>query len=592
VRNSVLTRLARARTAGERYRSERLLAIARVLLASGCFLAAWLGGVTPDNQTRLVLALLGVYLAASGVVATSLRFPVEVRETLPVLVYALDLVAAAVLTLLTNGPASPFFVFWFFVLVSAASRWGLRETLLTGLIATGLVLVQALVLQLFGPASSVFLNGRFGLDDLLAGESALAVAAFLLGFLAEEGGTHRAEAAAMGRFFSGIQEQTGFGGALRLVAGGLLDHHGADRLVLVAREAASGRAVVWTAVRAPAEPEGTVIRVRASDHSDPNVESYWFPACGDAWALVRGERESRPVAALAGDGQLLPEGGWNVPSAFWQTHGACAAAAVVVALGGEWKGRLFVLRDRPFSAAELRFLQRATGQIVPAMHDQYLLRRLHTRVSTFERRLLARTLRDDLVPSLRGLEGQMAATRKSLAGCEPSVVAQLQRIETLLGVEAESVRALAQRIRPFEAAPDQVLDGFRQIVERFERETRITSRFWSDAGDVYLRPKTARELARALQEALTNVQKHAGARQVDVRFSGDDDSWRLAIFNDGRPFGFKGRYTLRDLDKLRRGPRVMKARVRGMRGDLTIESSAAGVRIDIIVPRIRTKAAS
>jgi signal transduction histidine kinase len=508
---------------------------------------------------------------------------------LPLLLYSVDLVGAAVLTLLTSGPASPFFVLWLFVVVSAAFRWGLRETLLTGSIATGLVLAQALLLHPDGHASSVFLTGRFGLDNLLAGVSSLAVTAFLLGWLAEEGGIHRAEVAAMGRFFSGIQAQTGFGGALRLVAGGLLDHYRADRLVLVAREVASGRSVVWNAEPAAAMAQGAVVRV--SDHTDQHVDSYLFTARGDAWALVRGERESRTVLALAPDGPVPPENGWNVPAAFWQAHEAAAAAAVAVAFGGEWKGRLFVLRDRPFSAAELRFLQRAVGQIVPAMRDHYLLRRPRPRVGASERRL-ARELRDGLVHSLSGLEVQMAATRKNLADRDPTIDVQLQRIQGLLGVEAQCVRDLMQQIRSFQAAPDRVLDAFEGTVERFGRETGIASRFWSDVDEVYLPPKTARELSRALREALANVHKHAGARQVDVRFSADDDNWRLAIFNDGRPFGFHGRYTLHDLDTLQRGPRVMKARVRDMRGDLTIESSAAGVRLDIIVPRAQRRAAS
>jgi signal transduction histidine kinase len=588
VRTSVLTRFARARTAGERYRSERLLAIARVLLVSGGLLAAWFGGVDPEHHSRLVLTLLAIYWAESVVVAASLRFPVEVRETLPLLLYSVDLVGAAALTLLTSGPASPFFVLWLFVLVSAAFRWGLRETLLTGVIATGLVLVQALLLH--PDSSSVFLTGRFGFGHLLTGISYLAVAAFLLGCLAEEGGIHRAEVAAMGRFLSGIQEQTGFGGALRLVAEGLLEHHRADRLLLVGREAASGRSIVWKAEAAAGGLHQAVVRV--SQHTDQEVDSYLFPAPGEAWALVRSGRESRTVTALARDGQVLPENGWNVPAAFWQAHEAGAAAAVAIALGGDWEGRLFVLRDRPFSATEVRFLQRAAGQILPAVHDHYLLRRPGPRVSARERRRLARKLRDGLVRSLSGLEVQMAATRKSLAERDPMIDMQLQRIQVLLGVEAQAVRDLMQQIRPFDGAPDQVLDAFESLVERFGRETGIASRFWSDVDEVYLAPKTARELARALREALGNVHKHSGAKQVDVRFSGDEDSWRLAIFNDGRPFGWQGRYTLRDLDTLQRGPRVMKARVREMRGDLTIESSASGVRIDIIVPRAQNRAAS
>jgi signal transduction histidine kinase len=586
---ALATGLALPRSAGERHRIERLLALARALLAVSCLVAGWLGGVSTEAYPPLVLALLALYTGQSVAVAAALRYPLDEWKRLPRWLCAIDLAWASVLTLLTNGPASPFFILFLFVLVSAAFRWGFRETFATGAIAIALVLAQAVVLN-----DATFLSGRFDIRDLLTRIAYLLVAALLLAHLAEEGRIHRAELAGMSHLFSVMQGQPGFGAALRRVAAGLLGELRADAVVLVARELGSGRSVVWKAEPVTRQHQSAVIHV--SRHTDQAVDSYLFPARGDAWALVRGdiggEKASRTVLALAREGQALSGTEWNGPAAFWQTHAAGAVAAVAVAFGGQWKGRAFVLRDRPFRAAELRFLHRAFSQIVPALHDRYLLRRLQTRLSATERRRLARELREGLVQSLSGLGLEMAATRKSLADRHPSVDAQLQRIETLLGIETESVRALVQQIRPFEAAPDQVLDAFQQIVERFGRETGIASRFWSDVDEVYLPPKTARELARALQEALTNVHKHSGARQVDVRFSGDDDSWRLAIFNDGRPFGFQGRYTLHDLDALQRGPRMMKARVREMRGDLVIESSAAGVRIDVIVPRARTRAAS
>jgi len=586
---ALATGLAQPRSAGERHRIERLLAIARTLLAAACLVAGWLGGATTEARSSLVLTLLALYTGESIAVAAALRYPLDEWKDLALWLCGIDLAAASVLTLLTNGPASPFFILFLFVLVSAAFRWGLRETLVTGSISIAIVLVQAALLN-----HDSFLSGRFDPQDLLTRVAYLAAAALLLGHLAEEGRLHRAELAMMSHLSSVMQGQSGFGAALRRVAAPLLGDLRADAVMLVAHEIGSGRSIVWKAEPVTGQTQSALIHV--SRHTDQAVDSYLFPARGDAWAVVRGdvvgEKASRTVLAPAHEGEALSGTEWNGPAAFWETHTAMAVAAVAVVFGEQWKGRAFVLRDRPFRAAELRFLHRAFSQIVPAMHDRYLLRRLQTRVSAAERRRLARELRAGLVQSLSGLEVEMAATRKSLADSDPGIGAQLQRMETRLRSETASVRALVQQIRPFAAAPDQVLDAFRQIVERFGRETGIASRFWSDVDEVYLPPKTARELARALQEALTNVHKHAGARQVDVRFSGDDVSWRLAIFNDGRPFGFQGRYTLHDLDALKRGPRVMKARVREMRGDLTIESSAAGVRIDVIVPRARTRAAS
>ena len=82
-----------------------------------------------------MLTLLALYTGESVAVAAALRYPLDEWEHLPLWLCGIDLALGAALTLLTNGPASPFFVLFLFVLVSAAFRWGLRETLATGAIA-------------------------------------------------------------------------------------------------------------------------------------------------------------------------------------------------------------------------------------------------------------------------------------------------------------------------------------------------------------------------------------------------------------------------------------------------------------------------
>lgn len=61
--------------------------------------------------------------------------------------------------------------------------------------------------------------------------------------------------------------------------------------------------------------------------------------------------------------------------------------------------------------------------------------------------------------------------------------------------------------------------------------------------------------------------------------------WKLVVDNDGRPFEFAGRLTLAELEAARRGPLVIKERVRQLGGDLAIESGDRGVCLDILIPR-------
>lgn len=99
-------------------------------------------------------------------------------------------------------------------------------------------------------------------------------------------------------------------------------------------------------------------------------------------------------------------------------------------------------------------------------------------------------------------------------------------------------------------------------------------------------PRLARELVRIAQEALVNIRKHSGASQVVVRFAASATNWTLGIDDDGHGFDPAGRHTLDDLDRTRRGPALIKERVRGIRGDMVLDSGPGrGTSLQISIPR-------
>jgi signal transduction histidine kinase len=85
-------------------------------------------------------------------------------------------------------------------------------------------------------------------------------------------------------------------------------------------------------------------------------------------------------------------------------------------------------------------------------------------------------------------------------------------------------------------------------------------------------------LLRVCQEALANVRKHAGARQVSVRLSYADAGVRLTVADDGAGFDtshVNGGYGLRG----------MRERVRQVGGTIQVRSAVgAGTEISVEVP--------
>jgi two-component system, NarL family, sensor histidine kinase DegS len=123
-------------------------------------------------------------------------------------------------------------------------------------------------------------------------------------------------------------------------------------------------------------------------------------------------------------------------------------------------------------------------------------------------------------------------------------------------------------------------------VERFERETGISTRFVTDIEKLEMPGKVCREMLRIVQEGLVNVRKHSKARHALVRLSSSDSQWSLTLEDDGKGFPFSGRLTQEELDQMGKGPTIIKERVRLIEGALTVESNpGTGTRLEVKVPR-------
>jgi signal transduction histidine kinase len=234
---------------------------------------------------------------------------------------------------------------------------------------------------------------------------------------------------------------------------------------------------------------------------------------------------------------------------------------------------------------ELRFAQNIMGQVAPALYSVYLFSRFRSRVGVIERARVAHELHDTTIQSLISIEMQMDVLRRRAVDDLP-LSSELERIQELLRQEILNLRELMQTMRPVDIGPHQFLDFIAQLVERFSRDTGIAVRFLSELQEVSLPAATCRELARVVQEGLVNVRKHSGAQSAVVRFGAQNGSWKLVIDDTGRGFPFTGRFTLEELDHFRRGPTVIKERVRAIGGDMVIESTPGrGSRIEVTVPQ-------
>ena len=420
----------------------------------------------------------------------------------------------------------------------------------------------------------------------------LLVLSFLLGYLAEQQKQLRAEKAVIARALGKARVETGLVGTLQEIAGELLSTYDAKHLLIASQEASNYRVFVgevhannggasafqWLEP-SPSDRErylydssATTCYARQSAHN--GTDHFSVLELDQAGTRIR----SLPVGFLAG---------------LRQKHDFSSLMTVSFLFGREWNGRIFLF-DPSLAGdieEELRFLQELVRQVGPAVYNVLLLRRLRLRAGAVERARFARELHDGAVQSLIAVEMQVDVLRRQSASRPELVTTELGRIQGLLREEVLKLRELMQQMKTLDVDSKRFVGLLGDTVERFQRETGISARFISELERLDMPQQICRELARIVQEALVNVRKHSQARQVLVRLAASNGAWKVTVEDDGRGFPFSGRLSHAELDALRKGPVVIKERVRLIEGELTIESNPGrGSRLEVSVPRQRDAA--
>jgi len=412
-----------------------------------------------------------------------------------------------------------------------------------------------------------------------------------VGYVGEKENHLRANASMISQAVGKARSDAGFRETMQAVMETLLDLFDADQAVLAVRQTGSGRAFLWEAERQRGTHK-TVVQL--SELESFQKERYFFPVPGRTFYASRRSmpRQGDPRFQLLvrdAESDRLVNASCSFPDYFLTWHPFTSLLAATVALGErrEWSGRLFLfdprLGDR---GAKVSLLHDLAEELAPAVYTVYRLRRLRARAVSMERARIARELHDGVIQTLIGVEMEIAAAHRHAASDPVRMADELRRIHGRLRQEILNVRDLVQRMKPLELDGRQFPDCLAQVVDKFRRDTGICARFVSDVRQIVLPRRLMYELTRILQEALVNVRKHSHARNVLVRFAAEHGLWKLVIEDDGRGFEFSGRLSQAELDLSRRGPLVLKERVRSIGGELAIESVPGhGARLEIALPQ-------
>ena len=528
-------------------------------------------GSTPTSPSShwVVSLLLRAYFAYSilAVLVTFWRGPVR----LPISSHITDLFVFLILMLLTDGPASPFFVYFMFSLITATLRWQWRGTLWTGVFVLAIYAAMALPPVKGAPDFELhraFIRGVY-----------LGVAALLIGYL--------------GAYQERLQSDLATLAAWPRSAPRDLETAAREILEQATAIARAGRAVlIWEEKEEPWVhlAEQTPAGFRLTREGPDAFDALLAPAMGDATFLSENAAAANPTVMVDSTSSAIRQIGSPVGPMF-KTRFAVVAVLSAPVTSDDFRGRLFLLDVSQMTIDDLRVADILGRHASAHLNQFYLLQRLRETAAQAERVRLARDLHDGILQSLTAsaLQLEMAA---QLIDRDPSEArTRLGEIARIIEAEQAELRSFITELRPKPRAQPAAPAIDRAFLSRVRQLTHRLSQQWRIHIDLIVEPlaseptgRVARELYRLLHEAIVNAARHARASAVRVELGGGGDRFSMSVTDNGTGFPFKGRYDLPALLRAEYGPATLIERTAGLGGELVVESTDYGSKLEFVVP--------
>ncbi|MFZ6719202.1 type IV pili methyl-accepting chemotaxis transducer N-terminal domain-containing protein [Undibacterium sp. Ji49W] len=225
-------------------------------------------------------------------------------------------------------------------------------------------------------------------------------------------------------------------------------------------------------------------------------------------------------------------------------------------------------KERNITSEERRLLETLGKNLGVAIENQRLIAREKEFAVSNERNLLAQGLHDSIAQGLNFLNLQVQMLEDSLSRND---VEEIKDITPLLraGVQEsyEDVRELLLNFRT--RLQDSNLESeMRNVVSKFQRQTGVHGEIEFVGNGAPLAPEQQLQVLFILQEALSNVRKHAQASEVRVKVQNERD-FSLTVTDDGEGFNMD---RIHEKGEEHVGLRIMRERAERLAAKFDIHS--------------------
>ncbi|MFQ5418868.1 MAG: histidine kinase [Anaerolineae bacterium] len=250
----------------------------------------------------------------------------------------------------------------------------------------------------------------------------------------------------------------------------------------------------------------------------------------------------------------------------------------------------------PISQRDLSLMETMTSQLSVALENARLYGELQDREAVrsellhqvvsaqeTERQRIARELHDEVGQRMTALNLGLAAASEWVKSDPERGAAQLVDLKTMGADVMDELHHLVSGLRPSVLDTLGLAPALRSLAQEFEARTAVSTKLTINGRVRRVRPEVETVVFRIIQEALTNVGKHAAAQTVNINLDFTNDNLTLRVRDDGR--GFNVEKALGDALPKRWGVLGMEERVSLVNGSFTIESTPGdGTLVQATIP--------
>jgi signal transduction histidine kinase len=490
---------------------------------------------------------------------------------------AVDVVGITVLTLLTEGGVSPFFLLHVFLISSVSVRWGLIATVQTTVLLAALYpLVAFAASRTIDPTLFNFTRAH------LFRPLYLLALGYLIGYLGEHERQSRRKLGFMLELLAAVRRRRPTGRTFTLLMRQLLRFLHAEHAHLTVYDPDSGRYFTWTVVR---QSRHHSVRLRITDDQPHRFE---FAAPTEGF-LVNDVRPKRP-SALCYDvvtGTLtrhLITASLDLPA-----PGVQALLVSPILLQRQLHGYVIVstTTKRRFTREDLEFLLVFVAQGAAGFETVRLQEKAEEVAVLEERARIARDLHDGFIQSLAAIDLRVEAAKVLVERKPDRLPRALEELHQVVDRGYQDVRHYLTVLRNTSRPTEGFLTVLDRLAADFSLRSRIRVVLSRPDVDPELPAGLAHDLTQIIREGLHNAVRHGQATQAVVKVGARASHVYLIVRDNGR--GYFGAGQAPDPDGfLPRGaePWSIRERVEALGGELRVwTQSGLGTEISLWLPR-------